>query len=86
MFTHLGIPKHKMNLLMFENYYKLAKTKNNLIIIYLNDFTLRYWDLEYKAGDINMTRLFNEVRKHLNEFYDLRYGKKLRTYLREIIH
>ena len=86
MFTHLGIPKNKMKLLRFRDYYNLAKTKDNLIIILFNDYQMKYLINEYNSKRINFTRLYNGVRKHLDVYYGLRYGNAIRTYLREIIH
>ena len=86
MFTHLGIPQNKMLLLKFKDYYNLEKSNSNFVIIALYDYKIKALTIDYRNKNITFTTYKNRVNSHLNEFYNLRYGNKLKTLLREIIH
>lgn len=85
MFKRLGIPSHKMNLLIFRDLYNLEKSYGNFSIIYSFDKTIKKSYLEFNTGLISYQKHFNQVRKHLDVYYNLRLGYLLKRYLNKYL-
>lgn len=80
-FEHLGIPKHKHNLLNFDSVYKLSRNYDNFVIIFTYDRTIRGLRRDYTNKVISLNSLNIRTRKHIKEFYGIGYGFEFKHYI-----
>lgn len=74
-FESLGLSKQQINLLDFKNVYDLKANVNNFFIIFNFDKEVRSLTNRLKVGVITKRTYATRVRKHIQYYYNLNYGK-----------